>query len=64
MKGRFCLTNLVFFYNITHLVDVRKAVDIVYMDFRKAFNSVSQNLLLEKLAPHDLDGCTVHYVKN
>lgn len=33
MKGRFCLTNLVSFYDqVTRLVDEGKAADIVYLD--------------------------------
>ncbi|PKU47176.1 rna-directed dna polymerase from mobile element jockey-like [Limosa lapponica baueri] len=34
MKGRSCLTNLISFYDkMTRLLDERKAVDIVYLDF-------------------------------
>ena len=60
MKGRFCLTNLISFYDqVTHLVDEGKAVDVVYLDFCKAFNSVCHSIPLEKLAAHDLDKCTL-----
>uniref|UniRef100_A0A493T6L3 Reverse transcriptase domain-containing protein n=1 Tax=Anas platyrhynchos platyrhynchos TaxID=8840 RepID=A0A493T6L3_ANAPP len=39
MKGKSCLTNLIFFYNqVTLLVDEGKAVDVVYLDFSKAFD--------------------------
>ncbi|GAB0180898.1 mitochondrial enolase superfamily member 1 [Grus japonensis] len=38
MKGKSCLTNLISFYDkMTHLVDEGKAVDIVYLNFTKAF---------------------------
>ncbi|KAK4814759.1 hypothetical protein QYF61_026736 [Mycteria americana] len=64
-KGRSCLTNLISFYDkVTHLVDEGKAVDIVYLDFSKAFDTVSHSILLEKLAAHGLDGCTLRWVKN
>ncbi|KAK4820687.1 hypothetical protein QYF61_003607 [Mycteria americana] len=64
-KGRSCLTNLISFYDkVTHLVDEGKAVDVVYLDFSKAFDTVSHGILLEKLAAHGLDGCTLHWVKN
>ncbi|KAK4830060.1 hypothetical protein QYF61_008398 [Mycteria americana] len=64
-KVRFCLTNLISFYDkVTRLVDKGKAVDVVYMDFSKAFDTVSHNILLEKLAAHGLDGCTLRWVKN
>ncbi|KAK4820735.1 hypothetical protein QYF61_004416 [Mycteria americana] len=64
-KGRSCLTNLISFYDkVTRLVDEGKAVDDVYLDFSKAFDTVSHSILLEKLAAHGLDGCTLHWVKN
>jgi len=59
MKGRSCLTNLISFYDqVTCLVDEGKAVDVIYLDFSKAFDTVSHNLLLEKRVAHGLDGCT------
>ncbi|KAK4810909.1 hypothetical protein QYF61_013317 [Mycteria americana] len=64
-KGRSCLTNLISFYDkVTRLVDEGKAVDVVYLDFSKAFDTVSHSILLEKLAAHGLDGCTLRWVKN
>ncbi|GAB0186067.1 hypothetical protein GRJ2_001072000 [Grus japonensis] len=65
MKGRSCLTNLISFYDkVTCLVDEGKAVDVVYQDFSKAFDTISHSILLEKLAAHGLDGCTLCWVKN
>ncbi|KAK4823784.1 hypothetical protein QYF61_006506 [Mycteria americana] len=64
-KGRSCLTNLISFYDkVTRLVDEGKAVDVVFLDFSKAFDTVSHGILLEKLAAHGLDGCTLRWVKN
>ncbi|KAK4828588.1 hypothetical protein QYF61_000040 [Mycteria americana] len=64
-KGRSCLTNLISFYDkVTRLVNEGKAVDVVYLDFSKAFDTVSHSILLEKLAAHGLDGCTLRWVKN
>jgi len=65
MKGRSCLTNLISFYNqVTHLVDEGKAVDIIYLQFSKAFDTVPQNILLQKLAGRGLDGCTLCCIKH
>ncbi|PKU38047.1 rna-directed dna polymerase from mobile element jockey-like [Limosa lapponica baueri] len=62
MRGRSCLTNLISFYDkVTRLVDEGRAVDVVYLDFSKAFDTVSDSILLETLAAHGLDG---HWVKN
>jgi len=56
MKGRSCLTNLIFYDQVTHLVDEGKAVDVVYPGFSKAFDTVPHSILLEKVAAHGLDG--------
>ena len=59
------MTNLISFYDeVTCLVDEGEAMDVVYLDFSKAFDTVSHSILLEKLAAHGLDGCTLHWVKN
>jgi len=65
MKGRSCLTNLISFYDqVTCPVDEGKAVDVVGLDFSKAFDTVPHSILLEKLAAHGLDACTLRWIKN
>jgi len=65
MKGRSCLTNLISSYDcVTRLVDKAKAVDIVYLDFSKAFDMVSHSILMEKLAAHGLDRYILLWVRN
>ena len=64
-KGRSCLTNLISFYNwVTRLVDEGKAVDVVYLDFSKAFDMISHSILLGKLAARGLDRYTLLWVRN
>jgi len=54
------LISLIFFYDqVTCLADKGKAVDVVYLDFSKAFDTVPHSTLLEKVAAHGLDGCTL-----
>jgi len=65
MKGRSCLTNLIFFYDqVTCLEDEGKAVDVIHLDFGKASDTDPHSILLEKLAARGLDGCTLHWTKN
>ena len=64
-KGRSCLTNLISFYDlVTHLVDEGKAVDVVYLDFSKAFDTVSHSILLQKLADRGLDRYILGWVRS
>ena len=50
LKARSCLTNLLcFFEEITKWVDDGSPVDVVYLDFQKAFNKVPHQRLIIKL---------------
>ena len=54
-----------YFYDwVTSLVDEGRAIDIVYLDFSKAFDTVSQRILLQKLAARGLDRYTLLWVRN
>ena len=65
MKGRSCLTNLISFYDwVTSLVDKGKAVDVVYLDFSKAFDAVYHSIHLGKLAACGLDRYILLWVRN
>ena len=49
LKARPCLTNLLCFWEeITKWVDDGSPVDLVHLDFQKAFNNVSHQILLLK----------------
>ena len=70
-KGKSCLTNLITFYDegyfanpSTGLVDEGRMVDIVYLAFSKAVDTVSHNTLVEKLMKHGLDKQAVRWTEN
>ncbi|GAB0207760.1 mitochondrial enolase superfamily member 1 [Grus japonensis] len=64
-KDKSCLTNLIAFYDkVTCSIDVGQAVDIVYLDFSKAFDTVPHSLLLEKLMRYGLDKWSMQWVGN
>ncbi|CAM5173164.1 unnamed protein product [Eretmochelys imbricata] len=64
-KGRSCLTNLIAFYDeITGSVDEGKAVDVLFLDFSKAFDMVSHSILVSKLRKYGLDECTIRWVES
>ncbi|KAJ7421361.1 rna-directed dna polymerase from mobile element jockey-like [Pitangus sulphuratus] len=63
-EARCCLTNLAFYDKGTCPVEEGKPVDVVYLNFSKTFDTIFPSILLEKLAAHGFDRCTVHWVKN
>ncbi|CAM5129064.1 unnamed protein product [Eretmochelys imbricata] len=64
-KGRSCLTNLIAFCDeITGSVDEGKAVDVLFLDFSKAFDTVSHSILVSKLKKYGLDECTIRWVES
>ncbi|KAG6931740.1 hypothetical protein G0U57_001044 [Chelydra serpentina] len=64
-KGKSCLTNLIAFYDeITGSVDEGKAVDVLFLDFSKAFDTVSHSVLASKLKKYGLDEWTVRWIEN
>lgn len=50
------MTNLVAFYEeVTRWIDDGKAVDVVYLDFSRAFDTVSHSIPAAKLRKRGLD---------
>jgi len=45
-------------------VDEGRAVDVVYLDFSKAFDTVSHNILIGKLRKYGLDEWSVGWIDN
>uniref|UniRef100_A0A493TS59 Reverse transcriptase domain-containing protein n=1 Tax=Anas platyrhynchos platyrhynchos TaxID=8840 RepID=A0A493TS59_ANAPP len=65
VRGRSCLTNLISFYNnITHLVDQGKPADVIFLDFSKAFDTVSRRILLDKMSSIQLNKNIIRWVSN
>ena len=57
---RSCLTNLLdFFYEVFNSYDETKAVDIIYLDFQKAFDTVPHKRLMSKVKAHGIAGNTL-----
>jgi len=64
-KGKSCLTNLIAFCDgVTCWVDEGRAVDVVYLNFSKAFDTVSHNILLGKPRKCGLDEWSVRWIDN
>ena len=58
-----CLTNLLEFLEyVTHAVDSGKPVDVIYLDFQKAFDKVPHARLLNKLLAHGISGKTLQWI--
>ncbi|CAM4713200.1 unnamed protein product [Lepidochelys kempii] len=64
-KGKSCLTNLIAFCDeITGSVDEGKAVDMLFPDFSKAFDTVSHSILASKLKKYGLDEWTIRWIES
>ena len=56
LKAKSCLTNLLcFFEEITKCVHDGSPVDVIYLDFQKAFDKVPHQRLILKLQSHGME---------
>uniref|UniRef100_A0A7M4FEY8 Reverse transcriptase domain-containing protein n=1 Tax=Crocodylus porosus TaxID=8502 RepID=A0A7M4FEY8_CROPO len=63
VAGRSYLTNLISFYDhVTYHLDKGEEIDIIHLNFKKAFNLVSHDHLLVKLANCGLDITTIRWL--
>ncbi|KAF7249304.1 hypothetical protein EYD10_05182 [Varanus komodoensis] len=63
-KNRSCQTNLVEFYDkVSRWLDGGDAVDVVYLDFSKAFDRVPHDILVEKLRSFGIHQSTVRWIR-
>ena len=63
-KGKSCLTNLLLFMeDVTTAIDEGKPLDVIYLDFSKAFDKVPHQRLLRKLHCHGISGCVAEWIE-
>uniref|UniRef100_A0A8C5LYI6 Reverse transcriptase domain-containing protein n=1 Tax=Leptobrachium leishanense TaxID=445787 RepID=A0A8C5LYI6_9ANUR len=63
-SGRSCQTNLIDFFDwVTKIIDTGGAVDIAYLDFSKAFDTVPHRRLINKLQSLSLDSNIVDWIR-
>ena len=63
-NNKSCLTNLLEFFNkVVNDYDKHGAVDIIYLDFRKAFDLVPHKKLLLKIKAHGIDGNVLKWIE-
>jgi len=63
VKNKSCLTDLVFL-EVTNFIDSGYPVEVVYLDFQKAFDKVSHRRLIMKLEAHGIDGDILKWIGN
>ena len=62
-KGRSCLLNLLSFLDkVTGSVDSGNSIDVIFLDFAKAFDKVPHKRLILKLESHGISGEVLQWV--
>ena len=64
LKAKSCLTNLLcFLEEITKWVDDGSLVDVIYLDFQKAFDNVLHQRLILKLKSHGMGNSIINWIE-
>ena len=64
LKAKSCLTNLLcFLEEITKWVDDGSPVDVIYLDFQKAFDKVPHQRLISKLKSHGMGNYIINWIE-
>jgi hypothetical protein len=64
MHGKSCCSNLLeFFEKVTSVVDEGKPMDVIFLDFAKAFDKVPRERLLEKVRAHGVRGRALDWIR-
>ena len=64
LKARSCPINLLcFFEEITKWVDDGSPVDVIYLDFQKAFDKVPHQRLILKLKSHGMGNSIINWIE-
>ena len=65
VPGRSCMTQLLTTLEIwSEILDSGAPIDTIYLDFRKAFDTVPHQRLLAKLEAHGIKGNTLGWIRN
>jgi len=60
-----CLTNLLEYLEyVVNQIDAGDPVDVIYLDFQKAFDKVHHHRLLQKLRAHGITGSIINWIEN
>jgi len=65
MKNRSFLTNLLEYSAfVSNAADCGKPVDVIYLDFQKAFDEVPHKRLMQKVCAHGIQGRVNTWIDN
>lgn len=65
VKGRSCLTNLLeTLDDITNSLDEGEGLDMIYLDYRKAFDSVPHKRLIHKVQNYGFGDTYINWLKD